>query len=247
MAKCSIGVVLLLILLSCSSSREKQEKAELYLRMGNGHLSKGHYPQALRDLLEAEKLDPENPVVQNSLGIAYFARKNYDLALQHVGEAVKLNPSYSDARNNYGRICIELTRYDEAIKELNLVVKDLTYPMPEKAYVNLGLAYLKRGEAKASANYFGKSIEANSRYCPAHNYYGQSLFQLQKYDEAIDSFENALRLCNNNYDEAHYFSALSYYKAGQKEKAHARLEEVVKLYPDSEFAAKAKAMLKIVQ
>ena len=70
---------------------------------------------------------------------------------------------------------------------------------------------------------------------------------MQKYEAAIDSFDSALKLCNNNYDEAHYFSGLSYFKAGKPEKAEARLEEVIKLYPDSEYAAKAKDMLKLIR
>ena len=127
------------------------------------------------------------------------------------------------------------------------VTKDLTYPAPEKAFVNLGLAEMRKGDLKEAANDFKKSLEANNRFCPGYNYYGQTLFQEQKYDDAIDSFETALKLCNNNYDEAHYYSALSYFKAGQREKAEARLEEVIKLYPESEYAAKAKTMLKIIQ
>src|SRR5205085_283608 len=126
---------------------------------------------------------------------------------------------YSDARNNLGRVYIELARYNEAISLLTQVTKDLTYTAPEKAFVNLGLAHLKKGEYTQAQNIFKKGMEANAKFCPAYNYYGQALFQLQKYDAAIDSFDSALRLCNNNYDEAHYYSALSYYKAGQQEKA----------------------------
>ncbi|MDZ4676451.1 MAG: tetratricopeptide repeat protein [Oligoflexia bacterium] len=247
MIKKLLLALLFMGLISCSSSSLRKEQAQLHLKIGTSHLMKGHYPQALKVLLEAEKLDPEDPVIQNNLGLAYFVRKEYELALTHMNKALQLNPKYSDARNNLGRVYIELTRYDAAILELNTVTKDLTYPTPEKAYVNLGLAHLKKNDTNHALQSFKKAMEANNRFCPGHNYYGQALFQLQKYEAAADAFENALKLCNNNYDEAHYYTGLCYYKLGQREKAKARLEEVVKLYPDSEYSGKAKSMLKIIQ
>jgi type IV pilus assembly protein PilF len=238
---------LVALLGGCSSAEDKRDEAQLHLRIGTAHLMKGHYPQALGELLEAESLDPNDAVIQNNLGLAYFVRKQFDEAEQHVSKALAINPRYSDAKNNLGRVYIELTRYDDAITVLNQVTRDLTYPSPEKAFVNLGLAYMKKGELNAALTTFKKSLEANNRFCPAYNYMGQTHFQQQKYQDAIDDFETALKLCNGNYDEAHYWSALSYYKAGQREKAQARLEEVIKLYPDSEYAPKAKSMLKIMR
>ncbi|MCC6278176.1 MAG: tetratricopeptide repeat protein [Oligoflexia bacterium] len=243
-------LLLLAILFSafgCSSAGVKKEKAQLHLRIGTQNLMKGFYPQALKELIEAEKHDPEDPVIQNNLGLAYFVRKEFDRAQIHISKAVQLNPNYTDARNNLGRVFIEMAKYDSAIQELLLVGKDLTYPQPEKAMVNLGIAYMKKGEQVQAQEAFRKALESNGSFCPAHNYFGQSLFKAQKFAEASQAFESALQNCGNKYDEAHYFSGLTYYKLGQKEKAVARLEEVVKNYPTSEYATKAKSMLKIIQ
>jgi type IV pilus assembly protein PilF len=247
MCKYVLGFFIIVIFSGCANVELRQEQAQLHLRIGTSLLIKGRYPQALAELLEAENLDGSDAVIQNNLGLAYFVRHEYDIAETHIKKAIEANPKYSDAKNNLGRVYIELARYDDAIRELNLVTKDLTYPNPEKAYVNLGLAYLKKGDSQTSQGMFKKSIEANSRFCPGYNYYGQSLFQQQKYELAIDAFESALKLCNNSYDEAHYYSALSYFKIGEKEKAQARFQEVIKLYPSSEYAAKSKAMLKIIR
>jgi type IV pilus assembly protein PilF len=234
-------------LLGCASGEIRQQQAQLHLRIGTSLLIKGHYPQALSELLEAEKLDPTEPVIQNNLGLAYFVRREYGLSESHIKKAISFSPGYSDAKNNLGRVYIEQARYDDAISELLPVTKDLTYPSPEKCFVNLGLAYLKKGDMGNAQKMYKKSIESNSRFCPGYNYLGQAYFQQQKYEDAIQSFDTALSLCNSNYDEAHYYSALSYYKAGQKEKAEARFQEVIKLYPNSEYAAKSKSMLKIIQ
>lgn len=215
--------------------------------MGTGNLIKGRAPQAIRDLSEAERLDPENPVIQNTLGLAYLQRKEFDFAREHFQKAVNLNSEYTDARNNLGRLYIEMARYDAGIAELEVVVKDLKYDAPEKGYLNLGIAHMRKNELMKAEEYFIKSLQLNSRFCPTHNFYGQLLYRQQKYTKAIDYFENALKLCNNNYDEAHYYGALSYYKTGATSKAVARLEEVVRNYPESDYSKKAAETLRTIR
>jgi type IV pilus assembly protein PilF len=243
---CLVGMTLLSAV-SCSSGSLKKQQAQFHLRIGTGFLNQGRNPQALTELLTAEELDPDEPGIQNNLGLAYYARKEYPLAETHLKKAIALYPKFSDARNNLGRLYTDLGRYDEALSHLILVSRDLTYPAPEKAFLNLGLVYLRKGDFVLSQSNFKKSMQSNVHFCPAYNYYGQALFQQQKYTEAIDSFEQALSLCNNNYDEAHYYSALSYYKLGETDRAITRLEEVERRYPESEYAIKAKSMLKIIR
>lgn len=228
---------------ACSSGDVRKEQAQLYLKNGTSHMSKGHYRQSLKSLLEAYRLDSEDPRILNNLGLAYYLLKNYDKALSFVGQALESRPQYSDARNNYGRILIAMGEYDQAIIHLKTVKKDLTYPTPEKALANLGLAYLNKKRFKTALKTFRMSIKTNNKYCPGHNYYGRTLLELKKYPQAINSFEKALALCRNHYDEAHYYNAIAHLRSGQREKGLARLEEVVRLYPQSDFADKALSIL----
>jgi len=244
---CAAYIALLCISIGCANGQLQRDQGQLHMRIGVGYLNQGKYPQALTELLKADQLDPNDPSIQNNLGLAYYVRKDFKAAEAHIRKAIKLYPNYSDARNNLGHLLTDLGRYDEAITELNIVIKDLTYQTPERAFLNIGIAYMKKGDFNGALNNFKKSMESNTRFCPAYNYYGQTLFQQQKYTDAIDSFDQALALCNNNYDEAHYYSAISYYKVGQTEKAKARLEEVEKQYPQSDYAIKAKNMLKTIR
>ena len=168
------------VCLGCANTELKKEQADLHLRIGTSHLLAGRYPQALNEMLAAETLDPENPVIENNLGLAYFVRKEFTQAEKHLLLALTLNPKYNDARNNLGRVHIELARYDEALAELKIVTQDLTYPTPEKAFVNIGIVYMKKGSPLKALDNFKKGIEANGKFCPAFNYYGQSLLGLQK-------------------------------------------------------------------
>ena len=115
-------------LLGCASwQNQNKEKSLLYMQLGISQIDGEDYPNALKSLLEAEKLDSTNPVIQNNLGLTYFLRERYDLAEKHLTKAVNLDPKYSDARNNLARVLIEQTKYVAAEKELKIVLNDLTY------------------------------------------------------------------------------------------------------------------------
>lgn len=247
MEKLRFLLIIGMAILGCSTSSVQKEQAALNLQIGTSHLAKGRYPQAMFYLLEAQKLSPDDPVISNNLGLVYFVKKEFNEALPYFQRAIKLDGTYTDAKNNCGRTLVELNRADEAITVLTDAIADVTYSTPEKAYANLGLAYIRKGNLQDAVKMLNKSIASNNKFCTGYNYYGQALFQMGKYSAASEAFENALQLCENRYDEAHYYSALSYFKNGQKEKAEGRFKEVIRLYPQSEFAGKAKDMLKTIK
>lgn len=240
---------LLLALLSCATTSEKdRELAKYRLRIGTAYLEAGDYPDALRELLLAEKLDPKNEMVQNNLGLAYFFRERYDLAAQHLHRAIELNPSFTEARNNYARVLIEQARHDEALKELKVVLDDLTYPDPAKAWVNVGLAHFNKGDFARAKEAFATAIQINRNHCLGQTFYGRSLLELGDLETAAQALDNAVVICRpSKFDEPHYYSGLAYYKLGKTSAAIARMEEVMKLYPQGRFAKKAESMLKLMK
>jgi type IV pilus biogenesis/stability protein PilW len=242
------AVAVTLVVSGCATSEKNREEADLHLRLGTSLLAQGSYPSALRELLTAEKLDPENEVTQNNLGLAYFLRDKYELAEQHLARALKLKPSYSEARNNYGRVLIETGRHEQAIAELEKVTNDLTYQDPAKAWINLGMAYFRKNDFKSAKTKFSEAIRADRGNCLAHTYFGRTQLELGDAGDAARSLDNAVRICKpGKFDEAHYFSGLSYYKLGRTSDAVARMEEVKKINPDGPYAQKADSLLKLMK
>ena len=242
-----IGIFLSLA--ACSSlSQSDSDLAKLHLSLGTSQLQSGNYPQALEELLKAQELDSSNEVVQNNLGLAYFVRDRFDLAEIHVRKALAINPQYSDARNNLSRILIERGLYSEAATEARTVTLDLTYPFPEKPLVNLGMAYFKLKNFTAAKATLLKALENQRDNCLANSYYGRSLFELHETSKASDALDKAVGFCERSqFDEPHYYSGLAYFELGQKEKAEARLEELIKLYPQGKYSDKAKSMLETMK
>lgn len=240
---------LALIFCACGSlSTTDKEAAELHLKIGTGELRNGAYPQALATLLKAEGLDPENANIQNNLGLAYLVREKYAEAEKHIRKAILLQPDYSDARNNLGHVLLEEGRYPEAIAELEVAENDLTYLNPEKPLINLGMVYFKMQDYKNANLHFLKALNIQRDSCTAHSFLGRSYFEQKEFNKSSAELDRAVAYCQKDlYDEPHYYSALSYYQLGQSLKAQARLEELIKLFPNGKYYDKAKSMLELMK
>lgn len=242
------AVAFFFALSACGTSSKNREEAEIRLRLGTSILEKGSYPSALRELLHAERLDPSNEIIQNNLGLAYYLREKPDLAEKHFQRALKLKPDYSDAHNNYAVVLLETARYPEAIDHLEAVIKDLTYTNAERAWVNLGRAYYLKGDFKTAKAKFAEAIRIDRDNCSAHTFYGRTLLDLNDFMNAARSLDNAVLICKpGKFDEAHYFSGLSYYKLGRTSDAIARMEEVIKMNPQGPYARKAESLIKLMK
>ena len=73
------------------------------LAFGVDMARRGLWSEALFRFHEAEKADPENPRVQNDLGVAYEAQGDFDKALDHYKRALQLAPDNREVRANYAR------------------------------------------------------------------------------------------------------------------------------------------------
>lgn len=222
--------------------------AMLHAANGSSLYQNENYSLALKEFLLAESNDPDNATVQNSLGLTYFMKERYQLAIKHFERAIKIDPKFTDARNNLARVYIEANRYQDAEKQLNIVTNDLTYPSQERAYINLGLNFFNQKKFDQAKNNFLKAINTQPDNCFAHTYYGRSLFEMKNYDASISALDKAIEFCQKLLiDEPHYYSALSFYRMGEKDKSITRFQEVIKLYPNGKYSDRSKGMLNIIK
>lgn len=241
-------ILFLLVSVGCASFSERKEKSALHMQLGVSYFDGSNYPMALSEFLKAEDLNPDDPAIQNNLGLTYFMREKYDLSEKHFRRALSMAPKFTDARNNLARLLIEKKQYAEAEKELKMVLDDLTYTGIEKAYINLGLSQFSQKKYELAKKSFAKAIEQQQESCVANNYYGRSLFELNDYKRALVALERAISFCQkSSFDEPHYFSALTIFRMGEKEKAVSRLQEVIKLYPQGRYQDRSRAMIDIIR
>lgn len=246
----TLFILISLFIFGCASTDKvaQKNKAQLHLQLGTSHYLNGKFPQALRELMEAERLDPDDAIIQNNLGLAFMVRDKMDDAEKRFKRAIELRKNYTDARNNLGRLYIDVGLYSKAVAELEIAASDLTYEQPEKSWSNLGQAYFLAKQYPKAKLALQNSLNDRRESCFTMNFYGRTLFELQNFKEAADSFDKAIQYCEkNNFDEPYFYSALSFYKLGQVEKSRARLNEMVDLYPSSRYAKQAHEMLETLK
>jgi type IV pilus assembly protein PilF len=226
------------------SSQEKKEKAQMQAQVGMSLLESGNYPEALSALLHAYELEPEDPTILNNLGLAYFYRGKPEKAKFYLQKALKQNYQFTDAHNNLGRILLELGEYKASEIHLKKAVEDLTYPKPEKPYLNLGLLYFKTNRYQEAKKASEKSVYYDKRSCASNTLLGRSYYQIQEYFLSASILDKAIGYCPfQSADEAQFWSGMSYLKLGDIDKTKSRFNEIVKLYPESPYRTQAQKEL----
>ncbi|MDX9731916.1 MAG: tetratricopeptide repeat protein [Bdellovibrionales bacterium] len=244
-----LGLVLTTITGCSTATREENKtKASLHVQIGTTLFSNKKYPEALSEFLQAEKLDPENATVHNNLALTYFVRDRYDLSEKHIDRAIALDPKYTEARNNRARILIERKRYDEALEEAKRVIADLTYQHPIRGWINIALAHFRKGDFQQAAKSATDALKAERSNCFAQTILGRSLLEMGRLKQAALTLDRAIVACKaEGDDEAAYFSGFVHYKLGRSAAAVARLEAVIKEYPNGQYAERAASLLEIIK
>ena len=237
--------VLVVIFAGCASDAELKEKAGGYIRIGEANIQAGQYTQALKELLEAEKLTPDDPKVHYYLGIAYERKSFVDEAVKEFQKAIALKPNYSEALNYLGTIYLTRGRYDEAILSFKRAIANPLYETPSVALYNMGQSL--RGQRGSQGGYasFSEAIrkEPNSYLVPVLELnLGVIDYREGAYAESekhlMRSVERAPDLA-----EGQYWLGMAQLQLRKRKEAAESFKKAIQLAPESEWAVKSRENL----
>jgi type IV pilus assembly protein PilF len=86
-------------------------------------------------------------------------------AEKYARQALAAAPDHRDAKNALGVILVQEHRYDEAIAALKPLTEDMIYGTPEKAWGNLGWAYLQRGSTDEAIDALRRAVAVQPLFC----------------------------------------------------------------------------------
>lgn len=199
-----ISVLISLSFVGCAEKRISiKERAQALEDLGISYVGQGNLREGLAKLLEAEKLDPENPHIQHELGLVYMDLEEYPLARQHFERALSLKPRFPEAQNNLGTLYLRMGEWDLAIGVLKKATSDILYKTPHYAYRNLGLAYFGKGDYEKAIESYKASIKLEPTYAPSHFNLANTYEATQRWDEAVEAYKRAIRYDPNS--PGHYY------------------------------------------
>jgi type IV pilus assembly protein PilF len=111
-----------LLLGGCGPDEAEIRRAGVHHGLGYNYLQQGDATSALREFLEAEKLNPADAQIQYALGLALNAKGHHEQAVEHYRKALALDPKYTEVHNAMGASYLEMGKWDEAISEFNIVL-----------------------------------------------------------------------------------------------------------------------------
>ncbi len=221
--------------LSCTSSDSQQKKVKLaqaIKKEGDVFQSQRNYTAALTKLLEAEKLTPDDPYLQNSLGLAYMGKKRYDLAATAFNKALLHEPEFTKARNNLGAAYLRQEKWDIAINQFNQVLESLIYPTPQFPLTNIGWAYLGKQNFANAQLYFNKALDEKPGFISPTHGLTQVYLRTGQIDRAIAYLHKNLKR-HPNAPILHADLAHAYEAKGMRRQAIKAWELVLELIPEN--------------
>ncbi|MGD0782392.1 MAG: tetratricopeptide repeat protein [Candidatus Aminicenantales bacterium] len=181
--------------------------------------------EALKYLALALSLDPNHFQSYNLRGLAYLMKGSLTEAQASFERCVQLAPNFSDAQNNLGTVLQEKgdTPGAEAAFRRAYAI-DGNY----NAAFNLAKIDFQKSKLDEALDYVQHSLGKFPRSLMALNLQGLILESQNKFDEAIASYDAALRVV---VDEPYvlFNQAVAYYKKNDSDKAKALLDKTLRL------------------
>jgi Tfp pilus assembly protein PilF len=216
-------------------------------------LRRGELRDALDHTLKAVELDDQNAEAQHLVALLYLdfcSRSQAECRLpeaeKHARLAVRLKSDLREAKNTLGVILIHAHRPREAVEVLRPLSEDILYQTPEKAWGNLGWAYLELGDADHAIDALRRSIAAQPLFCVGSYRLGLAYEKKGESSMALDALTRALETeapeCSRLQD-AFLARARVYRTIGEAELARADLTRCTELAKATETGKNCRSML----
>jgi type IV pilus assembly protein PilF len=242
-------LISVLMMVSCAAqdSTHNQRLAAAKRDVGEAYMRQGDYTAALRELLDAEGLNPEDHFVQNDLGICYMNKKRMADAISHFKKAVAIKPNYAPAHNNLGTAYLALKEWDTAIEIFKGISKDALYGTPHYPLSNIGLAYYHKGEFNTALRYYKEALKIKDNFANALRGAGRCYLALNDGRLALKYLERAVKVAPKA-PELHYELAEANLLIGRTRQAIVSYESALEFaMPESDIAIKARKRLRSIR
>ncbi len=225
---------------------EPQKRAQMHYQMGVDHLRQGRSPQAIGELLNAERFDPAEESIQFALAEAYRQQGRNAETEAHLLRAIQIRPNYHEARLNLAAFYIQVERIEEAIPLLNQLLAEPTFPAPWRALTNLGWAEYRLGRLDQAHQHLTLAVDYRPEYWPARLNLGILESERGNRSEAIENFERVLEGKPSSLAEAEvrYRLAEQLISLGDKKGAVRQLEVASDLRPNGPWSKRSAEYLK---
>lgn len=180
---------------------------------------------------EGLKKDSTIAYLWQQKAMPYFKARKYEVGMKFIDNAVKYDRERWQSYRAFIK-CIFAKTYQEAINDFEDCKKRFgnNYVMDHTYNFYIGLSYLQLNEYSKAETLFKEYIDDifNNRQGLEHPtvlfYYGISLYEQNKFNEAIITFDKALKNYPN-FSDVKYYKAICLARIGKRDDVSKLLEE----------------------
>ncbi len=202
-----------------------QQRAMEYLAQGNFNL-------AMRDMLMAIELNPEEPSYMLTLSDIYMGMGLLENSMEALQKALELDPDNMESMLKIAEINLILQNYKGAIEYADKAIEqDRTNPLPD---LIKGYTYAEAGDTVSAIKSYLEAVSKDQKNFDAYIQLGL-IYSTAGNPLAIDYFNNALNIDPQSM-EALYALAMFYQENGEAEKAISTYNRMLVIDPANVYA-----------
>ena len=152
-------------------------KARPHNNLGSFYDKQGRSEEAVREILTAIQLKPDNDYAYYNLGIAYTGLGRIDDAIEAYRTAIRINPRSARAYNNLGILYGRQRQMDDAVQAFLKAIE--INPDYVEGHHNLGVTYRVQGRLDEAAGEFRTVLSLNPDHAGARKNL-ESLLRMMK-------------------------------------------------------------------
>jgi len=183
-------------------------------------LDAGKPEAALQSLRGMLRESPNDPSLNNLMGLTQLALKNGVRAVRHFQVAYKIDKQVATGLNLSSAL-IETGDYDRAVHLLNQLIKQAEkddYAYKERILHNLGYCYLKQNRLAKAEQWYHQSLEENPTFFPSHLELARLYERSKRPAMALKAYRRSMDYCLVCFEPVQALATL-YLKMGKPEDA----------------------------
>ena len=193
---------------------------------GNVLFGTGKYEQAVKQYEQALEIDPNSDYALGQLADAYQKLGNPAAAEAACKKAIALRPNYWAVYNRLGAFYNNQGQYSKAAEMFQTV----THLAPDNyvGYSNLGGVYLLQGRYDDAITQLKRSIDLRPNV-DAYSNLGTAYFALRHFAGAADSFQQGVKLDDQNWTNWGNLGDALYWTPGRRSESAAAYRSAISL------------------
>jgi len=190
--------------------------AEFHNSRGVTYYQLKQYYYAISDFINAIRLKSNHTLAYYNLAHSKYNLGDYDAALEDIETTILYNPDYCSALNLRGLIYNQKEDTESAFTSF----QEASKCDPEVPLYFYNMAYMKYtdGDYEHAVSCFTKSLEKGYSSADIFSYLGNSLDQLEEYNDAVEAHTKYISAYPDDYI-GFYNRGLAYYHANDFESA----------------------------